>query len=105
MRVGTQMHVSIVPTRNDFIIVGPAADPAHVKGGHDSVAALRAIDETKAPFVSRGDRSGTNAMELRLWKAAGIDPGKEGAGTWPDRPEAAILAKLENVSRTCSVRL
>jgi len=66
---------------NDFIIVGPAADPAHVRGGHDSVAALKEIDETKAPFVSRGDRSGTKAMELRLWKAAGIAPDKDGAGT------------------------
>jgi tungstate transport system substrate-binding protein len=67
---------------NDFIIVGPASDPAHIKGGHDSVAALTAIDAAKAPFVSRGDRSGTNAMELRLWKAAGIVPDKDGAGSW-----------------------
>jgi tungstate transport system substrate-binding protein len=67
---------------NDFILVGPASDPAHVKGGHDSVAALKAIDEAKAPFVSRGDRSGTNAMELRLWKMAGIAPGKNDADSW-----------------------
>jgi tungstate transport system substrate-binding protein len=67
---------------NDFIIVGPAADPAHVRGGHDSIAALKAIDEAKAPFVSRGDSSGTNAMELRLWKAAAIAPDKDGAGSW-----------------------
>ena len=67
---------------NDFIVVGPAADPAHVKGGHDSVKAFKAIDEAKAHFVSRGDRSGTNAMELRLWKAAGITPDKDGAGSW-----------------------
>jgi tungstate transport system substrate-binding protein len=67
---------------NDFILVGPAADPAHVKGGHDSVAALKAIAEAKAPFVSRGDRSGTNAMELRLWRIAGIAPDKDGAGSW-----------------------
>src|SRR6185312_17361692 len=40
---------------NDFIIVGPADDPAHVKGGHDSVAAFKTIDQAKAPFVSRGD--------------------------------------------------
>src|SRR6195952_398221 len=56
---------------NDFIIVGPSADPAHVKGGNDSVAALKAIASAQAPFVSRGDRSGTNAAELRLWKTAG----------------------------------
>ena len=67
---------------NDFILVGPSADPAHVKGGDDIVAALKAIDEAKAPFVSRGDRSGTNAMELRLWKIAGIAPDKDGSGSW-----------------------
>jgi tungstate transport system substrate-binding protein len=60
---------------NDFIIVGPSADPAHIRGGHDSVAALRAIASAQAPFVSRGDRSGTNAAELRLWKAGGFTPG------------------------------
>ena len=56
---------------NDFIIVGPAADPAHVRGGNDSVAALQAIAMARAPFVSRGDNSGTHATELRLWKLAG----------------------------------
>ncbi len=66
---------------NDFILVGPAADPAHIKGGHDALAALTAIAKAKAAFVSRGDRSGTNALELRLWKAAEIDP-KSGAGSW-----------------------
>jgi tungstate transport system substrate-binding protein len=55
---------------NDFIIIGPSGDPAHVKGGNDSVAALKAIASSQAPFVSRGDKSGTNAAELRLWKAA-----------------------------------
>jgi tungstate transport system substrate-binding protein len=59
---------------NDFIIVGPSADPAHVKGGNDSVAALKAIAAAQAPFVSRGDKSGTNAAELRLWKLAGQTP-------------------------------
>src|ERR1700754_1303452 len=57
---------------NDFIIVGPSADPAHVKGGNDSVAALKAIATSQAPFVSRGDKSGTNAAELRLWKTTGL---------------------------------
>src|SRR3979490_1098406 len=46
---------------NDFIIVGPSADPAHISGGSDSVAALKAIASAQAPFVSRGDKSGTNA--------------------------------------------
>lgn len=59
---------------NDFIIVGPSADPAHVRGGNDSVGALKAIAAAQAPFVSRGDKSGTNAAELRLWKSAGQSP-------------------------------
>src|SRR3979490_32006 len=59
---------------NDFIIVGPSADPAHVKGGNDRIAALKGIAASQAPFVSRGDKSGTNAAELRLWKAAGLAP-------------------------------
>ena len=48
---------------NDFIIVGPDADPAHVGGSHDAEAALRAIRRAEAPFVSRGDNSGTDALE------------------------------------------
>jgi tungstate transport system substrate-binding protein len=56
---------------NDFIIVGPAADPAHVRGGNDSIAALQAIALARAPFVSRGDNSGTHATERRLWRIAG----------------------------------
>ncbi len=67
---------------NDFIIVGPRDDRAHVNGGHDAVAALRAIAAAQAPFISRGDKSGTNALELRLWKASGIDPAKAGGGSW-----------------------
>jgi tungstate transport system substrate-binding protein len=71
---------------NDFILVGPTDDPAHVAGGHDAKAAMTAIAGTGAPFVSRGDKSGTNALELRLWKAAGIDPKgsytKTGGGSW-----------------------
>jgi len=63
---------------NDFIVVGPAADPAHIGGGHDAVAALGAIAAAKATFVSRGDKSGTDALEKRLWKAADIQP----AGSW-----------------------
>jgi tungstate transport system substrate-binding protein len=59
---------------NDFIVVGPSADPAHVRGGNDGVAALQAIASAQAAFVSRGDRSGTNAAELRLWKLAGQTP-------------------------------
>jgi tungstate transport system substrate-binding protein len=66
---------------NDFIVVGPAGDPAHIKGGHDATASFAAIARAKAAFVSRGDRSGTNALDRRLWKAAGIDP-TSGSGSW-----------------------
>src|SRR5215469_5606114 len=59
---------------NDFILVGPQADPARVDGGTDIVAALRKIADTKAPFVARGDDSGTSKAEMRLWKEAGLNP-------------------------------
>ena len=59
---------------NDFILIGPKADPAAIKGGKDVLAALRSIEAKGALFVSRGDRSGTHAAELALWKAAGLDP-------------------------------
>ena len=58
---------------NDFILIGPEADPAHVKGGKDITVALKTIADAKAPFVSRADKSGTHAAELRLWKDAGVD--------------------------------
>ena len=67
---------------NDFIIVGPRADPARIAGSRDAVAALKAIAAARAPFVSRGDKSGTDALEHRLWRVAGIDPAKAGAGSW-----------------------
>jgi tungstate transport system substrate-binding protein len=63
---------------NDFIIVGPDADPAHVAGRTDVIDAFMAIAAAAAPFVSRGDRSGTDAEEKRLWHAAGISP----SGGW-----------------------
>jgi tungstate transport system substrate-binding protein len=59
---------------NDFIIVGPEADPAHVAGHADATDALKAIAAAGVPFVSRGDKSGTDAEEKRLWRAAGITP-------------------------------
>jgi len=58
---------------NDFILIGPASDPAGVKGSKDIVASLTTIKNKGAPFISRGDRSGTHIAELALWKAAGID--------------------------------
>ncbi|MBI5109792.1 MAG: extracellular solute-binding protein [Rhodocyclales bacterium] len=68
---------------NDFIVVGPKADPAKAHGtnGRDILEGLRRIEATKAPFVSRGDKSGTHAAELRYWKAAGIDLDKA-KGPW-----------------------
>ncbi|BCJ91860.1 tungsten ABC transporter substrate-binding protein [Terrihabitans soli] len=59
---------------NDFVIVGPKSDPAGVKGTKDVATALKKIADAKAPFASRGDDSGTHKAELRLWKAAGVDP-------------------------------
>ncbi|MFB9264457.1 extracellular solute-binding protein [Bradyrhizobium erythrophlei] len=58
---------------NDFVIIGPKADPAHIASDKDVADALRKIAAAKAPFISRGDRSGTHEAELRLWKDAGID--------------------------------
>lgn len=64
---------------NDFIIVGPAADPARIRGGREAARALQAIARGRFPFVSRGDRSGTHQAELRAWSAAGIevDPARD----------------------------
>jgi len=59
---------------NDFVIVGPKSDPAHIRGLKDARKALEQIAAAAAPFASRGDDSGTNRMELRLWKSAGIQP-------------------------------
>lgn len=66
---------------NDFILVGPAADPARVRGSKDITAALKAIAANVAPFASRGDRSGTHAAERRLWQRAGIEIDRT-KGTW-----------------------
>lgn len=63
---------------NDFVIVGPNSDPAHIRGLKDAKQALTRIAAAAAPFASRGDDSGTNRMELRLWKAAGIAPDPHG---------------------------
>lgn len=63
---------------NDFVIVGPAEDPAGIAGGSDAVAALAAIAEAEATFASRGDDSGTHQAELALWRETGIEP----SGAW-----------------------
>ena len=63
---------------NDFVIVGPAEDPAGIRGMRDAWQAFAKIAETEADFVSRGDESGTHTKELAIWKKAGIEPG----GAW-----------------------
>jgi tungstate transport system substrate-binding protein len=66
---------------NQFIIAGPPADPAGIKGMTDAAQALREIARQRATFVSRGDNSGTHVAELRLWEAAKINP-KARSGNW-----------------------
>jgi tungstate transport system substrate-binding protein len=66
---------------NDFVVIGPKGDPAKIAGGRDVVEALRRIRAAQAPFVSRGDKSGTHAAELRYWKEAGVDVMSD-KGSW-----------------------
>jgi tungstate transport system substrate-binding protein len=63
---------------NDFVIIGPAKDPARIKGLPSAVEAMKKIAASQARFVSRGDKSGTNILELALWKQAGVEP----RGAW-----------------------
>jgi tungstate transport system substrate-binding protein len=66
---------------NDFVIIGPKSDPAGIKGSKDVAAALNTIKAKSAPFISRGDKSGTHIAEINLWKAVGIDIEKDN-GPW-----------------------
>lgn len=83
---------------NDFVLVGPSDDPAKA-AGKDIVAGLKAVYGAKAPFVSRGDKSGTHAAELRYWKQASLDPATEkqswyrdtGSGMGPALNTAAAM--------------
>jgi tungstate transport system substrate-binding protein len=68
---------------NDFVILGPPADPARIRGARSVTAAFRQIAEASAPFVTRGDNSGTHVKELELWDKAGLRP----AGPWYERFE------------------
>lgn len=63
---------------NDFIVVGPAADPAHIRGVKKATDAFARIAQAGAPFISRGDNSGTHKAEQKIWKTAGINP----SGNW-----------------------
>jgi tungstate transport system substrate-binding protein len=67
---------------NDFVLIGPQNDPAGIKGSKDIVAALTTIKIKAVPFISRGDKSGTHAAELALWKAASIDIAGADKGPW-----------------------
>lgn len=78
---------------NDFVIVGPAADPAELSGMTDAQAALAKLAEAQALFASRGDDSGTHKKEVSLWASAGVDP-SAASGTWYRETGAGMGATL-----------
>lgn len=78
---------------NDFVLVGPSADPARTKGLSDIVAALRRVAETRATFVSRGDDSGTHKLEEALWRTSNIDA-RAASGTWYRQTGSGMGATL-----------
>jgi len=82
---------------NDFVIVGPAADPAAVAGMQEAPAALAKIAEARAPFASRGDDSGTHKTELALWADTGTDP-KAASGSWYREIGSGMGATLNTAS-------
>jgi len=82
---------------NDFVVIGPNSDPAGIKGMGDAVAAFQAIKVNSAPFISRGDRSGTHIRELDLWKKAGIDIAKD-KGDWCKEAGRGMTATLNIAS-------
>ena len=71
---GGQLQNRRLVMYNDFVIIGPKDDPAKIRTLKSTLAALKAIEQAKAPFVSRGDNSGTHTLEKSLWKEAGIQP-------------------------------
>jgi tungstate transport system substrate-binding protein len=83
---------------NDFVLIGPKSDPAGVRGTNDIVTALKAIRSSAAPFVSRGDKSGTHAAELGLWKIAGIDVAGADKGPWYKEIGQGMGAALNTAS-------
>jgi tungstate transport system substrate-binding protein len=82
---------------NDYVLVGPQTDSAGIKGMQDVVAALTQIATTAAPFVSRGDDSGTHKLELSLWEAAGVDV-KKASGSWYREAGSGMGATLNTTS-------
>ena len=83
---------------NDFVLVGPRSDPVGVKGSKDVAAALKAVKEKASPFISRGDKSGTHAAELILWRAAGIDVAGADKGPWYKEIGQGMGAALNTAS-------
>jgi len=83
---------------NDFVLVGPKSDPAKVAGGKDITDALKKVKAAAAPFVSRGDKSGTHMAELRLWKAANVDIGGGDKGPWYRAVGQGMGASLNTAS-------
>jgi len=83
---------------NDFVLVGPQSDPAKIAGDKNITEALKKIKDTAAPFVSRGDKSGTHLAELRLWKIAGIDVGGADKGPWYRAVGQGMGASLNTAS-------
>jgi tungstate transport system substrate-binding protein len=81
---------------NDFVIVGPADDPAGIKGMESAVEALTTIADQEASFISRGDDSGTHKLELKLWEKAGLEP--EGQG-WYEQSGQGMGATLQIASQ------
>jgi tungstate transport system substrate-binding protein len=82
---------------NDFVVVGPRADPAGVKGLTDVAVALARVAAKQATFISRGDDSGTHKLELSLWKTAGVDVAAA-SGTWYREAGASMGATLNTAS-------
>jgi len=81
---------------NDFVVIGPAADPAGIADDGNVIEAMRDIAAAKAPFVSRGDDSGTNKAELAVWSAAELDPA--GFGAWYNAVGAGMGAALNTAA-------
>ena len=82
---------------NDFVLIGPKADPAKINGGKMAPKALKMIADAKTPFASRGDNSGTNKKELELWKDAGVDV-KAASGEWYRETGSGMGATLNAAS-------
>jgi tungstate transport system substrate-binding protein len=84
---------------NDFVLVGPRYDPARISGTNDAVAALRKIATARTRFVSRGDMSGTDAAEQRLWAEAGVHPNAAG-DLWYVKTGASMEQTLTTAAST-----